>query len=45
VIADLKAHAAGEVAAVDCCSAAAAAAAAAAAGTGLFLTTCERKFF
>jgi len=42
VIADLKAHAAGEVAAVDCCSAAAAAAAA---GTGLFLTTCERKFF
>jgi hypothetical protein len=41
VIADLKAHAAGEVAAVDCCSAAAAAAA----GTGLFLTTCERKFF
>jgi hypothetical protein len=43
VIADLKAHAAGEVAAVDCCSAAAAAAAAA--GTGLFLTTCERKFF
>jgi hypothetical protein len=44
VIADLKAHAAGEVAAVDCCSAAAAAAAAAA-GTGLFLTTCERKFF
>ena len=42
VIADLKAHAAEEVAvaAVDCCSVAAAAAV-----TGIFSSTCEGSFF